>query len=492
MALVLANGLLDAPGGPPAHLRIEDGVILRIDRGRDVMREPGDEVVDLGGRRVLAGLRDAHTHFTQWAMSARDLALGGARSAAEAADLVAATIRDGAPRPGGILRGTGFADARWPDAPTAALLDAAAPDVPVVLWSHDYHSAWMSSPALALCSLADHPTGLVGEDEAWAALGRLPSPDESERDAAIADAVAAAAAMGVTEIVDLEFYDNLAGWQRRARAWGSPGLRVACGLQLHDLDAAIDVGLTTGEAADDGAGLVTVGPLKLFTDGALGSRTAYCYHPYPGRPHDRGRLLTEPDRLAELLARARRAGIATTVHAIGDAANAIALDAYERSGGGGRIEHAQLLRGADLARFAALGVTASVQPAHATSDRDLVETHWAGQTGRPYAFRSLLAAGARLVLGSDAPVEPLDPWRALGAAVTRTDDERPPWQPEEALELATALAASTRGPIALGAPADLTVVDHDPATVAPGELGSLGGEPVFATLLAGSFTHRRD
>jgi hypothetical protein len=484
MGILLANARLVGRPEQRVDLRIDDGRIVAL--GPDVVGESGDERVDAGGRAVMGGLRDAHTHFTHWALSRRELDLSRTRSAGDAADLVVAAVNDphSTSRRAGVITGGGFEDGFWPDQPHKDVLDRAAPGVPVVLHSHDMHTAWMSSAALALVGLPEHETGLLPEDVAWRAIDRLPQPSEAEQDAAVREAVRHAASLGVTEIVDYEFSRAYPTWARRAAEWDEAvGLRVWASVRMEDLDEALERGWRTGT----GNGLVRVGSLKLFVDGALGSRTALCDHDYPDRPGYRGIQITPPDRLHDLIGRAHAGGLRASVHAIGDAANRIALDAFERVGCGGRIEHAQMVDDADLPRFAALGVEASVQPVHAPSDRDLADQHWSGQDGTPFPYRSLLDAGTRMVFGSDAPVEPLQPWQAIGAAVTRTDDERPPWMPEERLPLDIALGASSARRVAVGEPADLAVLDADPTTVPEQDLATM---TVWATMVDGRWTHR--
>ncbi|MET0726492.1 MAG: amidohydrolase family protein, partial [Leifsonia sp.] len=221
---------------------------------------------------------------------------------------------------------------------------------------------------------------------------------------------------------------------------------------------------------------------------SLNTRTAYCFDPYPGLTGDEayGLLTVPPDALVPLLQTARDAGLRPAVHAIGDQANTLALDAFETLGVGGSIEHAQLLGGTDVSRFAALGVTASVQPEHAMDDRDVADRYWAGRTDRAFVLRSLLDSGAVLALGSDAPVAPLDPWVGIAAAVGRTRDGRAPWHPEQAITVQEAVAASARTSVAVGEPADLAILDADPLQATMDELRTL---PVAATLLGGRFTH---
>jgi len=233
-----------------------------------------------------------------------------------------------------------------------------------------------------------------------------------------------------------------------------------------------------------------VGGFKILTDGSLNTRTAFCYDPYPGADADgstRGMLTVPPESLVPLMRQASDAGISPVVHAIGDHANALALDAFETLGIGGRIEHAQLLSDADIARFGQLGVIASVQPEHANDDRDIADHHWAGRTGRAFALRSLLDAGAEIVLGSDAPVAPLDPWVTLAAAVTRSNGERAPWHPEQSISVDEAIVASTRTTLTAGQRADFAVTDLDPAQATATELRMM---PVSGTLLGGRWTHR--
>jgi hypothetical protein len=186
------------------------------------------------------------------------------------------------------------------------------------------------------------------------------------------------------------------------------------------------------------------------------------------------------------------AGLSCAIHAIGDIANSHALDAYALTGAVGTIEHAQLVAHADIPRFARLGVGASVQPEHAIDDRDLTDSIWADQTALPYPLRGLADTGANLLFGSDAPVSPLDPWAAMAAAVFRTRDGRPAWRPEQGVDAATALAASTHGGstagevIEPGARADLALIESDPLVAPEAELRAMG---VLSTLIAGRLTH---
>ncbi|MFM2353926.1 MAG: hypothetical protein RLZZ608_1332, partial [Actinomycetota bacterium] len=325
--------------------------------------------------------------------------------------------------------------------------------------------------------------GVLREDAAFAITARLDSAPDAELDTWVAEAAAEAAARGVVGVVDLEMRWNRDDWLRRV-ASGFDALRVEFGVYPQHLDRAIEHGMRSGQHL---AGTVSVGPLKVITDGSLNTRTAYCCDPYPDAPAEAyGRLNVPPCDLHPLLARGIEAGFELAVHAIGDGANRLALDVFAKLGRGGRIEHAQLVHDSDFARFASLGVSASVQPEHAVDDRDVAERYWPGRTRRAFALRSFLDAGAHIVLGSDAPVAPLDPWIAIAAATSRTRDGRPAFHPEQCLTVVEALAASTRSLVALGEPADLVALDVDPLAVSADELRSM---PVALTMLGGTVTH---
>jgi len=254
-----------------------------------------------------------------------------------------------------------------------------------------------------------------------------------------------------------------------------------------------EVGLRSGFGDD----MLRAGYIKAFMDGTLGSATARLLD-------GSGVEITSSDGLAEIIREAAAAGWPVGVHAIGDAANRAALDAFEATAGvwrplglRQRIEHAQLLDPAELPRFAEVGVTASVQFSHAPSDRDLADRLWEGHPGA-YAFRSLLEAGARLVNGSDAPVEELDPLRGIAAGVLRTIDERPAWRPEQSVSVEQALRATCvepawlardehrRGTLAPGMLADLVVLDRDPLACPPEDLPRV---QAIATIVGGHITH---
>ncbi|WP_233198289.1 amidohydrolase [Cryobacterium sp. Y50] len=474
--------------------------------------------VDLDGRTVIPGLWDEHVHFTQWALTGARFDLSAASCARDALELVRAQATAAARST--PLIGVRFRDAIWADIPTLRDLDEVTRGHPTALISHDLHCVWLNSAAAERFGVRVDESGLLREQAAFAltiALGQLP---DAEVDALAAQAGTRAAARGVVGVVDFEMTWNRDVWQRRI-ASGFDSLRIDAGVYLADLDRAIAERMHTGDRIADTRGLLTVGPLKLLIDGSLGTRTAFCVNEYPVGGH--GVLTVSEDELVEILLNANAAGLLPAVHAIGDAANTIALNAFERAAAGrldsasraalaeaidpaslaarigmtgrapaGRIEHAQFLQADDFARFARLGVIASVQPEHALDDRDTVELNWAAGADRVFALRSLLDAGATLAFGSDAPVAPLDPFTAMSAASSRArTDGREPWRPDQVVTRAQALAASARGRTRLrvGDVADIAILDGDPLTVSDAVFERM---PVAATLLAGRVTHGAD
>jgi predicted amidohydrolase YtcJ len=480
----------------PVDVHIRDGVVHSITPSGAASATHDDttgtgegaaEEIDADGRFLIPGLWDEHVHVTTWALTSKRVDLSAADSARATLEIMAGFGQDTA-APDDTLVGVGFRDAVWTDVPTLRAIDEATGHRPTALVSHDLHTVWINSVAAAQFGVVVGPDGLLREDEAFRvtqALGHLP---DALIDAWVAEAAEGAAARGVVGVVDLEMAWNRDVWIRR-HGGGFRAVRVDIGVYAEDLDLAIAEGMRTGAPVSEATrDLLSVGPLKVLIDGSLNTRTAYCVDAYPHGGN--GMLTVSEEDLVALLERATAAGFTPAVHAIGDAANRIALNAYERVGVAGRVEHAQFLRPEDVERFGALGVTASVQPEHALDDRDAAELNWPGQTDRAFPLRSLLDAGARLALGSDAPVAPLDPWVTMSAATARArDDGREPWHPEQSVSRRDALTASARGrsEVAEGDVADLVLVDADPLTVADDVFRRM---PVSATMLGGRFTFR--
>ncbi|WP_423920143.1 amidohydrolase [Frigoribacterium sp. 2-23] len=474
----------------------DDLVDISVVEGRVAALSPAGEVdhgrveaLDLDARIVTPGLWDEHLHFTQWTTTRSRLDLAGTTSA----DDVLRRVRDELARAGRaeteFLTGYGYRDGTWSSPTTLRALDEVAGDTPVVLINGDLHSAWLNGAAASRVGVDLDETGVVSESR-WFDASQRVAAALPPTTAMFREAAEAAARRGIVGVVEFENADNLAHWPDRVAA-GVDAVRVEASVWPVRLDDAIARGLRTGDRLDP-TGLVTMGRLKVVVDGSLNTRTALCWEPYPGAQHDgaghgHGVATVTPAELRTLLTRASSAGIDASVHAIGDRANSEVVDVFADLGLGGVIEHAQLVRADDFARFAELGLVASVQPEHAMDDRDVADRHWHGRTDRAFAFGSLHEAGVTLRFGSDAPVAVLDPWVAISAATSRSRDGRVPWHPEQRVPLDVALAASMRGRIrpVVGDIADLAVLDADPYRLTADELREM---PVAATLLGGRFT----
>lgn len=510
------------PAMPRAEaIGVRAGRIVSVGSNDEVRERMGRaEAIELGGGTVVPGLIDAHLHFVGLSVALTEVELLGSRSIAEAAERVAARAHSGAP--GEWIVGHGWNanvldDARWP---CRQDLDRLVPDRPVTLISQDHHSCWVNSCALAAASISKstpdppdgrierdvdgEPTGLLVEGATRLVRAVLPEPDDEQLLSALGAGQREANKFGLTSIGSMEDARALRALQRLRTARGLT-LRVYQSIPADSLQHAIGLGITTGFGDE----WLRLGHLKIFADGALGSRSAHMLAPYEGEPSNTGIVLREADELGELIVRAARAGIASCIHAIGDAANRVVLDRYEEATRAGllaglrpRIEHAQLLDACDIPRFGRLGVVASMQPIHCTSDMHGIDQWWGTRGRGAYAFRSLLRDRAVLAFGSDAPVDSLSPLAGMHAAVTRQDATSQPadgWYPDERLTAYEALRAYTlgaafasgeeaiKGSLEPGKLADLTVLSDDVLAIEPSALLTttvrmtvVGGEVVFS------------
>jgi hypothetical protein len=477
------------------------------------MRGRGVQVLDLHGATITPGLVDCHTHLLYWALWRRYVAdLSDCYSLDDALHV----IRRHARRRliDGWVLGAGFDPNRWAGGfPTAGDLDRAAPDVPAIIRSRDVHSAWLNTRALRLAGITHstpdpaggrimrdahgEPTGILQETATEALpdpIGRIiRSTDPAARrmvDAALDAGEREAWKHGIVGVHTMDYGESFTHLARR-RAAGRLGLRVAHALALARLDQAIEIGLRSGIGDD----WLRIGGVKIFSDGSLGSQTAYMFDAYPDTPDNCGVPVVAGEELKQAASRANRHGLAVWVHAIGDRAVSETIDAIVAAQRNGRpaipnrIEHAQCVRPRDMRRIARAGLIASVQPCHVLGDIPTAQRHWPRAQRNAYPFRSLLAAGAVLAAGSDIPVESIDPRRSLHGAVSRTDEQLEPaggWFPKQRLTIAETLHAFTAGAAAAigglfgpgtlepGAPADLTVWDDDPLNAAPDGLLDIG------------------
>ena len=481
--MILANGLIRTldPQVPTQRALAIAGSLIAGGVGVHETALASPEVLDLGGRVVVPGFTDSHVHFPTWALAQDEVKLDGCGSLDEAL----ARIRAASVEPGRWLRGFGWRSGDWHQQrePTCADLDAITGDAPAAMIAKDYHSIWLNTAALAFAGgdldvdggvverdAHGEPTGVLREEAAWRFKERHMMLADEEYLVAMRAGIKLANARGVTAVHDKD------GWLGALRLWqqleerGSLTLRVWQSIPHDRLGEAVAVGLRSGF----GSAHLRVGYLKVFMDGTLGSQTAWMLD-------GSGVQITSGEELADIVRRGAEAGFPVGVHAIGDRANREALDAFEQTkdawgprGLRQRIEHAQLLAPEDLPRFGQIGVACSVQFSHAPSDRDLADEFWAGKTDGAYAFRSLLDSGARVMNGSDAPIEELDPLAGIRAGVRRTKDGRGAWHPEQCLTVDEAFHATCvapawlarderrRGTLIPGHEADLVVLDRDP------------------------------
>jgi predicted amidohydrolase YtcJ len=505
-----------------AAIVVKDGKVLFVGPEDDARTAaPSAKVVDLAGAHLVPGLVDAHGHVRSLGEVQRMIDCRGLSK-----DDVLLRVRAlaASAAPGAWIRGRAWDQNLWAGGafPTAADLEPASPKTPVVLERVDGHALWANAAALKAAGITkatpDPPGGRLERLKDGSPAGVLvdnamdlltkaipaPGPDEIRKDiVAGLEACAKAGLTGVGEasgssLADLAIYESLA---REGRL----PIRVYATVGPDALDAAI----ARGPVA---VGRFTLRAVKLYADGALGSRGAALLADYSDQPGNRGLDVMSPGELEKVAEKAFRGGFQPWIHAIGDRGNRQALDAYEKAldavkpaDARPRIEHAQVVAPGDFERFAKLGVIASMQPTHATSDWSWAEARLGKErTKGSYAWRTFLKAGVRLAGGSDFPVEEESPFLGIYAAVTRQDLKgRPPggWRPEEGLGRAEALrlftadaayaefAEKRRGRIEPGFDADFTVLDRE--IFAPGTpAAEILKAKVVMTVVGGEIVYR--
>ena len=508
-------------------LAVRGGRIAFIGSAREAeaLRGPATRVVDAGGETVIPGMVDAHAHFAGLAETLRSVDLTGTRSQAEAVARVVARAKT--LPPGTWIQGRGWDQNAWGDTrfPTHDPLSAAVPGHPVYLTRVDGHAAWVNAAAMQRAGLTraarDPDGGRILRDAAGAPTGVLidraqglvtrviPEPTRAETRQGLTDAMAVMHRWGLTGMHDagasralIELYDEMAGA-------GALPLRLY--VMIGDDSAALAHYFAKGPVAGAHDGRLWVRAVKLYADGAMGSRGAALLEPYSDDPNNMGLLLSAPAHIRDVAARGLAAGFQVNTHAIGDRGNRVVLDAYEQALAARptanhrfRVEHAQVLHSDDLPRFAQLGVIPSMQASHQTSDM-----YWVGKRLGPtrtlgaYAWRSLLESGVVIPNGSDFPVEAVNPLISFHAAIARQDARDWPaggWLPEQRMTREEALKSMTLWPayagfqegelgsLSVGKRADFVILDRDIMRV-PAEL--VLGTRVRSTWLGGREVYRQ-
>ncbi len=506
------------------RLAIQGGKIIAAGSAQAISADmfSGSKVIDLGGKTVLPAFTDAHIHLLEYGLSLRRVMC---ETATKSECVQAVREKANGTAPGKWILGHGWNQNIWTDGPPDKNdLDSFSADKPVYLTHKSLHSGWANSAALQAAGIvrdapdpqggkigrhADgEPNGLVYESAMRLVEKAIPRPDGDEKETALLAAQEELHRFGIASVHDFdiwECYETLA----KMEAENTLKLRVVKNIPFPNLDEAIARGIRSG----DGSAMLSFGWLKLFADGALGPQTAAMLAPYAGLDSN-GMLFLDSEEIIEIGQKALAAGISLAVHAIGDRANREVLNGYaqfhkdhlfENSALRPRIEHVQLIDPQDLPRLAQLGVTASMQPIHAVSDRDMADRYWGERCSSAYAWNSVLQAGATLIFGSDAPVESPNPFWGIFAAISRSslgdDAPRPAWTAHQRISLKDALNAyipqphlaarpnQKGGRLQEGFSADLAIYADDPLTIPENAFAALkpaatmvNGEWVYSTL----------
>ena len=514
--LILYNGKLhtqDEKYPDASAIALRDGKILAVGNDEEMLALAmgKTEKIDLDGRRVLPGLTDSHIHFYEWAQLLQKVILEDVKSLAE----VQVRVREAVEKAekGAWITGLGWNQDDWdlPKLPEKTDFDDISPSNPLILWRKDFHLAVANSAALAQAGIdattPDPDMGVIGRDENGEPNGLLyelainlvrdamPAVSEKSVDEAMQNAMPILHRLGITGIHDARIMGGEGGALalrafQRLRAKNRLKLRALVMLPGETVEEAAQIGMMSGFGDD----FLRIGGIKLFADGALGSRTAWMLENFDDS-NQTGMPLMPMSELAEKISIAEKAGIGSAIHAIGDRAVRELLDVYaeilnaddERDARPKhRIEHVQHSTLEDLPRLAPFNLLASVQPLHLVEDIDMVNKAL-GERGRyAYAFRDLLDAGTVLALGSDCPVVSPNPFLGIQAAVTRQKDDGTPaggWYPEQRLTVAeavygytmgAAIAAGTenmQGSLTPGKLADLVVLEDDVFEIPPLKIG---------------------
>jgi predicted amidohydrolase YtcJ len=508
------------PARPVVHaLAVRHGRIVAVGENADVLAfvGPRTQVIEANNRTVLPGLIDSHGHMYNLGNRLSDVDVVGTATYQAVIDRVVA--RAAKTPKGAWILGRGWDQNDWPETamPNHAALSRAVPDHPVRLTRIDGHAALVNASAMALAHITrdtpdpsggailhdanGEPTGVLVDGARALVDSVIPPMAAAERQRRLLEAMRECARLGLTMVHDAGIGQDELNAYRALLARGTFPIRVNAMAAARS--PVLDTVLARGPEAGDRFMLRSI---KVVSDGALGSRGALLGDPYTDDPHNHGLSTFPLDRLAAIGKQALAKGLQVRVHAIGDSANHGTLDAFEQAFGGTAhpearwaIEHAQIVRPADVARFARLGVVASMQPTHATSDGPWAEQRLGPERVRwGYTWRSFMDAGVPVVSGSDFPVESANPMLGLYAAITRRDlDGKLPaggWFPEqrmtpdEALRSFTSLGAwlafreADLGSLEVGKRADFIIVDRD---VIGGPVDEIPRAKVLRTVVGG-------
>ncbi len=506
-------------------LEYHDGKVVRT---YDEIK-PGlaaDVMIDGNGKTVLPGLIDSHGHISWHGRALSSVDLIGTNNEKDAQARVAKFLEK--PNTTGWLWGRGWNQEHWPDKmfPTKATLDAVTTDIAIVLNRIDGHAVWVNSKTLELVGIDRNtqtpkggqilkddkgdPTGVLVDTAMALVINKMPANDHTVLQSEILTGLNDLASVGMTSAHDAGIRADEVKAMKALRAKNTMPVRVYGMLDI--LDPANDEFLYQGILVDDQA-MLDIRSVKILSDGTMGSRGAAMAEDYSDRPDHKGDMLFTSDELEYHMSRAMAHGYQVNTHAIGDRANKVVLDMFEKLQGESlrhmmrhRIEHAQILDATDINRFKTLGVAASIHPTHATSDKGMVETRVGEarlQEGG-YAWKSLIDSGAWLGGGSDFPVEPVNPFYGLHAAVTREDRDGNPlggWMPDQKISREQALSLFTTGSaflahqenvlgqISSGYWADFIILDQDYFKIPQSEIWKI---KVLKTFVAGKEVYSAD
>jgi len=518
---------VDATNSVAEAIAVQNDRIIRVGSDADILklRAPSARVVDLGGATVVPGLHDAHGHFTGLGAFLQSLNLRGTTSYQQIVDRVRDRVAKA--RPGEWIVGRAWDQNDWADTrfPTHDALSAVSPNNPVYLTRVDGHAGLANRAAMTLAGLTSatrdpsggriirgaggEPTGVLIDNAQALVSSRIPPVSDRQLEEQILLADQEMRRLGITTVHDAGTDARTVDAYKRLIDAGR--LKTRLYVMLRGSLASLRPFFDNGPIVDYAHHHLALRAIKIVADGALGSRGAAMLEPYDDEPGARGLLTTPPEEIYAQTLAASKAGFQTAVHAIGDRANRIVLDTFERvqrevPGSRAlrmRVEHAQILDAKEIPRFAALGVIASMQATHATSDMPWVPSRIgrARMEEGAYVWRKILSTGAVIANGSDFPVEEPDPMRGLYAAVTRQDASGQPrggWMADQRMTREEALVSFTRsaafaahaeslsGSLEAGKLADLVVLSSDIMRVPPRDilqttarLTIVGGEIVY-------------